>query len=116
GAVLILDYGKPLPDMSADDLKRDLSMVLDFSGEHSASTNWVETLPPQFQQGIKDHRAVLGMNREILIAAMGRPDKKVREKDDAGNETEDWIYGVPPDKTTFVTFSGDTVIRIKDYN
>jgi hypothetical protein len=116
GAVLILDYGQPVPDMTSDDLKRDLSTLLDFSGEHSASTNWVETLPTQFQQGIKDHHAVLGMNREILIAAMGRPDKKVREKDDGGNETEDWIYGTPPDKTTFVTFSGDTVIRIKEYN
>jgi hypothetical protein len=115
GGVLILDYGQPLRDMTPEDLKRDLSAVLDFSGEHSASTNWVDTLAPQFQQGIKDHKAVLGMNREIVIAAMGRPDKKVREKDDRGNETEDWIYGTPPDKTTFVTFSGDTVIRVKEF-
>jgi hypothetical protein len=115
GGVLILDYGHPLRDMTPEDLKRDLSAVLDFSGEHSASTNWVETLAPQFQQGIKDRKAVLGMNREILIAAMGRPDKKVREKDDSGIETEDWIYGTPPDKTIFVTFSGDTVIRIKEF-
>lgn len=116
GAVLILDYGQPLHDMTPEDLKHDLSVVLDFSGEHSASANWVDTLAPQFQQGIKDHKAVLGMNREILIAAMGRPDKKVREKDNEGIETEDWIYGTPPDKTIFVTFSGDTVIRIKEFD
>ena len=56
------------------------------------------------------------MNRETLMAAMGRPDKKVRERDDNGVETEDWIYGVPPDKTTFVTLGGDTVIRIQEFN
>jgi hypothetical protein len=105
-----------VPDMSADQLKHDLSAMLDFSKQHSASMNWIDSLPPQFQQGIKDHRAVLGMNRETLIAAMGRPDKKVRERGDDGVETEDWIYGTPPEKTTFVTFVGDTVIRVQEYD
>lgn len=116
GATLILDYGRPVPDMSPDQLKHDLSAMLDFSNQHSASTSWIDTLPPQFQEGIKEHHAVLGMNRETLMAAMGRPDKKVRERDDNGVETEDWIYGVPPDKTTFVTLGGDTVIRIQEFN
>jgi hypothetical protein len=116
GATLILDYGRPVPDMSPDQLKHDLSTMLDFSNQHSASTSWIDTLPPQFQEGIKEHHAVVGMNRETLTAAMGRPDKKVRERSDDGVETEDWIYGVPPDKTTFVTFAGDTVIRIQEFN
>jgi hypothetical protein len=116
GATLILDYGRPVPDMSPDQLMHDLSMVLDFSKQHSASKSWIDTLPPQFQQGVKDHHAVLGMDRQTVIAAMGRPNQKVRERDDNGTETEDWIYGTPPEKTTFVTFIGDTVIRIKDFN
>jgi len=115
GATLVLDYGRPIPDMSPDDVKHDLGTFLDFS-KHSAAVNWVETLPPQFQEGIKDHQAVVGMDSEMVLAAMGRPDHKVRERDPEGQETEDWIYGTPPSKTTFVTFLGDNVIRVKEFN
>jgi len=116
GATLTLDYGRAIPDMSPDDLKHDLSAFMDFSKQHSATVNWVDTLPPQFQEAIKDHRAVVGMDQEMVIAALGRPEHKVREKDPEGNETEDWIYGSPPARTTFVTFLGDTVIRVKEFN
>jgi hypothetical protein len=116
GSTLILDYGRELPDMSPDDLKHDLSVVLDFSKQHSAAVNWIDTLPPQVQQAIKDRRAIVGMDREMVLAAMGRPDKKVRERDAEGQETEDWIYGLPPEKTTFVTFLGDNVVRVREFN
>jgi hypothetical protein len=116
GTTLILDYGRPLPDMSPDDLKQQLSGFLDFS-KHSSAVNWVETLPPQFQKAIKDGEALVGMDREMVIAALGRPDRKVRERDpQSGAETEDWIYGNPPLKTTFVTFVGDKVIRVKEFD
>jgi len=116
GATLVLDYGRAVPDMSPDDLKRDLGAFLDFSKQHSAAVNWVETLPPQFQEAIKDHQAIVGMDSEMVVAAMGRPDHKVRERDPEGKETEDWIYGTPPAKTTFVTFAGDNVIRVKEFD
>jgi hypothetical protein len=96
-------------------LKRDLSVVLDFSKQHSAAINWVESLPPPIQEAIKDHRALVGMDQEMVVAAMGRPNKKVRERDPSGQETEDWIYGTPPAKTTFVTFVGDNVIRVREF-
>src|SRR5271170_1910151 len=116
GATLVLEYGRAVPDMSPDDLKRDLGVFLDFSKQHSAAVNWVETLPPQFQQAIRDHEAIVGMDSEMVMAAMGRPDHKVRERDPEGKETEDWIYGTPPAKTTFVTFAGDNVVRVKDFD
>jgi hypothetical protein len=116
GATVVLDYGRNLPDMSPDDLKRDLSVLLDFSKQRSATVNWIDTLAPQFQQAIKDERAVVGMDSEMVLAAMGRPEHKVRERDLEGNNTEDWIYGTPPSRTTFVTFEGNTVIRVKEYN
>ena len=116
GATLVLDYAHGVPDMSPDDLKRDLSVLLDFSKQRSATVNWIDTLAPQFQQAIKDQRAVIGMDSEMVLAAMGRPEHKVRERDVEGNDTEDWIYGTPPSRTTFVTFEGDTVIRVKEYN
>lgn len=116
GSVLILDYGHALPEMTPDDLKRDLSGLLDFSQQRSATVNWVETLPPEFKQGIQDHQAVVGMDQEMVIAAIGRPEHKVRERTPEGDETEDWIYGDPPAHTTFVTFSGGKVIRVKEFD
>jgi|SRR5215469_2054613 len=116
GGVLILDYGRPVPDMSPDDLKNDLAAFFDFSKQRSAAVNWVDTLPPQFKDAIKDHRAVVGMDQEMVLAAMGRPEHKVREKSPEGKDTEDWIYGNPPAHTTFVTFAGDTVIRVEEFN
>jgi hypothetical protein len=116
GGTLILDYGRNVPDMSADDVMTDLQAFLDFSKEHSGAVNWIDTLPPQFKQAITDHEALEGMNREMVLAALGRPGRKVRERDPDGAETEDWIYGTPPARTTFVTFSGDKVIRVKQFD
>jgi hypothetical protein len=116
GGTLILDYGKPVPDMSADDVMTALQEFLSFSKEQSAAVNWVDTLPPQFRDAIKDQRAVAGMDHEMVLAALGRPDHKVRERDPDGTETEDWIYGDPPARTTFVTFTGDKVIRVKEFD
>jgi len=115
GATLVLDFGGPVPDMSPDDLKKDLSSFLDFSKERSAAVEWVDTLPPQFKEAIKDRKAVVGMDHEMVIAALGRPDHKVRERDPNGVETEDWIYGEPPARTIFVTFVGDKVAKVQQF-
>jgi hypothetical protein len=115
GATLILDYGGPVPDLSADDVMTALQAFLSFSKEQSAAVNWVDTLPAPFKDAIKDQKAVVGMDHEMVLAALGRPDHKVRERDPDGAETEDWIYGNPPARTVFVTFNGDKVIRVKEY-
>ena len=116
GATLVLDYPRGVPDMSPDDLKRQLSVMLDFSKQHSSTVNWIDTLAPQFQEAIKNEKAIVGMDSEMVLAAMGRPEHKVRERDADGQDTEDWIYGTPPAKTTFVTFEGNTVIRVEEFN
>jgi hypothetical protein len=113
GAVVTLDYGKPLPDVSPEEIKAELSPLIDFSKNHSAAVNWVETLSPAFQDAIRDHRALPGMDQQTVIAAIGRPDKKVREANADGIETEDWIYGNPPARTIFVTFIGEKVTRVE---
>ena len=116
GCTLFLDFGRKLPEMSPDDLKRKLSSVLDFSAARSASAQYAESLPAEFQQAIKNRTAAVGMDQEMVLAAMGRPDRKVRERDDEGNETEDWIYGTPPGRTVFVTFVGEKVVRVRQFN
>lgn len=115
GSTLILDFGKPLPDMTPDEFKQQIAAFLDFSKQRSASVHWVDTLPPEFKEAIKEKKAVVGMDREMVIAAMGRPENKVRERDDEGNETEDWIYGNPPGKTIFVKFMGDKVVSVREF-
>ena len=115
GATLIIDFDGPVPDITPDEFKAFLSGYLDFSKQRSAAVHWVDTLPPEFQQAIKDKRATVGMDREMVIAAMGRPEHKVRERDAEGMETEDWIYGHPPGKTIFVKFAGEKVIAVREF-
>lgn len=116
GAELILEFPASTSQLTPDQLKQALSPFLDFAGQHSAAVNWIDTLPPDIQQAIKAHKAIIGMNRDMVLAALGRPDKKVRSfNDESGQETEDWIYGLPPEKSTLVTFSGGKVIRVKSY-
>lgn len=115
GATLYLDFDKPLPDMTAEDLEHYLSEVIDFSKRHSAAVQWVESLPPEIQKAIQERQPVVGMDHEMVLAALGRPDRKVREKGPDGNEIEDWIYGTPPAKTIFVSFEGDKVTQVHQY-
>ena len=115
GATLYLDFDKPLPEMTAEELEQYLSDVLDFSKRHSAAVQWVESLPPEIQKAIQDKQPVVGMDHDMVLAAMGRPDRKVREKGSDGNEIEDWIYGTPPAKTIFVSFEGDKVTEVHQY-
>jgi hypothetical protein len=115
GATVYLDFDAPLPDMTPDDLKQYLSSVLDFSRQHSAAVQWIETLPPEIQTAIADKRPAVGMDHEMVLAALGRPDRKVREKGPDGTESEDWIYGKPPAKTVFVKFEGDKVTQVEQF-
>ncbi len=116
GCTLFLDFGRKLPDMSPDDLKRRLAPALDFGPARSAAAQYAASLPTEFQQAIKNRTAAVGMDQEMVLAAMGRPDRKVRERDADGNETEDWIYGTPPGRTIFVTFVGEKVVRVHQFN
>jgi hypothetical protein len=115
GATIIMDFGKPVPNVTPEELKQLLSPMLNFASERSAAVQWVETLPPEVKQAISDKRPMVGMSREMVEAAIGKPDKKIRERNGDGDETEDWIYGQPPAKTVFVTFLGDKVVKIKQF-
>jgi outer membrane protein assembly factor BamE (lipoprotein component of BamABCDE complex) len=62
---------------------------------------------------IENKKAVEGMTRDQVVMALGRPDHKDRETKD-GIDYEDWIYGVPPGKVTFVTFAANKVVKVKE--
>jgi hypothetical protein len=115
GGTIFLDFPQHVPDMTPEQLKQMLAPFLDFNKERSASVHWIDTLPPEMKKAITDRKAIKGMDREEVVAAIGKPDRKVRERDSEGNDTEDWIYGHPPDKTIFVHFTGEKVTTIKQY-
>src|ERR1700682_528435 len=115
GSTIELDFGKPVPEMTPDELKQLLAPILDFSKQRSAAVHWVDTLAPEMKKAIEEKRGVVGMDREMVVAAVGKPERKVRERDDDGNEVEDWIYADPPGKTMFVRFTGERVTRIKSF-
>jgi len=115
GSTLLLEFSKDIPDLTPDELKQLLAPFLDFSKQRSASVQWVDTLPPDIRKAIHDRVAKIGMDREMVVAAIGKPGHKVRERDSQGNEIEDWIYGTPPDKTMFVRFMGDKVTSIRQF-
>jgi len=115
GGTIYLQFPKTVPDISPDELKSILAPFLDFSKERSASVHWIDTLPPEMKKAITERHPIIGMDRDEVVAAIGKPDRKVRERDAQGNDTEDWIYGHPPDKTVFVRFTGERVTGIKQY-
>ena len=115
GSTIFLEFKKALPDMSPEDLKQILSPLLDFNRQRSASVHWIDTLPPEVKRAIQERKPVVGMDREEVIAAIGKPEHKVRERDPEGNDIEDWIYGQPPAKTVFVRFSGERVTSVKQF-
>lgn len=115
GSTLIVDFGGPVPDVNPDQLKGYLAPFLNFAQERSAAANWIDTLPAKFRDAIAQHTAIEGMSQEMVLAALGRADHKVREWQLDGTETEDWIYGSPPGKTIFVTFIGAAVVRVEQF-
>jgi hypothetical protein len=114
GSSITLTFkGEKVPDLSVDDAKKLLSAALDFNRKLPTEL-YSPKVPEKFKEAIKKHQVVVGMNRDAVLSAKGAPFRKVRQTAANGEETEDWLYGLPP-HTLFVTFNGDTVVRIQQY-
>ena len=112
GTSLVILFHKPLEPIKAAEIKKMLEPVMEFE-KHTVTAIYAETLPPEMQTAIREKRAMVGMDREQVLLAMGRPAHKSRETKD-GIEEEDWVYGQAPGKFTFVTFNGDKVTKVKE--
>jgi hypothetical protein len=113
GTNIALLFNKPIPALKAADIKKMLAPVLDFE-KQSATENYVEKLPEPVQKAIKANKAIEGMDRDQVLLSLGKPRHKERNVTKDGAEIEDWIYGEPPGKITFVTFTGSKVTQIKE--
>lgn len=112
GTSIEVQFDKAVPALQASELKKMLAPILDFE-KRSATEQAIESLPPEVQIAVKEKRAIEGMDRDQVIMALGKPRTKVRETKE-GVEEEDWIYGQPPGKVTFVTFANGKVSRVKE--
>jgi hypothetical protein len=113
GSYITLKFPGRVPNLTAGQAKQLLSATLDFT-RHSPTVLYSQAVPVKFKEAIKNHEVVTGMNRDAVLSAKGPPDRKVREEQPDGGEKEDWIYGLPP-HVLFVTFDGDTVVRVHQY-
>lgn len=114
GTTIVLKFDKPLEaDLEVAEIKRLLEPIMQFD-LRSATEVYVENLPPEIQEAIKNKKAVEGMDRDQVMLAMGRPRYKSRESKD-GNDFEDWVFGEAPGRITFVTFGGaGKVVKVKE--
>jgi outer membrane protein assembly factor BamE (lipoprotein component of BamABCDE complex) len=107
GSYVALVFDKYIPELHPEELKKMLEPVFDFNAK-SAAEAYMDTLPPKLKDAIKNHQVLVGMNREMVTYALGRPPKKYRQ-----DNYEEWIYGDPPQEVKFVRFVGDEVVRLE---
>ena len=111
GSFVDVYFDKYVPELTGPELKLVLRPVLDFDAK-SPLEAYLETVPPKIKEAIKNHRVLVGMNREMVMYAKGRPPKKLREQADEV-EYEEWIYGEPPQDVDFIRFVGEEVGRVE---
>lgn len=111
GTYLDIYFDKYVPELSAAQLRALLYPVLDFNARNKEEA-YLDTVPPKAKDAIKAHHVLVGMNTEMVVHAVGKPPRKVREKD-GDTEYEEWIYGTPPQDVDFVRIIGDEVVRVE---
>jgi hypothetical protein len=112
GTYMALVFPKNIEALEVADVKKMLGQVLDFE-MRSVTESYMEKLPEPVRKAIEQKRVIEGMDREQVRLAVGQPVRKERRIVD-GDELEDWMYGRPPGKLTFVTFTGSKVTKVKD--
>jgi len=112
GSMVVIEFDKDVPEMTGQQVRDLLAPVFDFKALTQAEA-YEKTLPPKVQNAIKNHEVLVGMDRDMVVYAKGRPTQKVRDKDDKGVDYEEWIYGAPPEEVQFVRFEGKVVARLE---
>ena len=111
GSRITLIFPHVVPDMTGMQVEALIKPIVDFNLKTPVQA-YADTLPPWLKKSILDHHALVGMNTDMVIAALGQPRTKVRERE-GQMPFEEWIYGEPPDPVQFVRINGNRVIRIE---
>ena len=114
GCRVTLLFEGGLPEVSAPEVKALLDPIVDFGVKTSAEA-YADSLPAFLKDAVAHHDVLVGMDRKMVLAAMGAPQSKVRELV-TGSTTrsyEEWIYGQMPQTVRFVRFEGDRVTQLR---
>lgn len=109
GARLTLTFKGGVPSMTEKDVKALLAPLISFDVKTPIQA-FTDTLPAKLKEAILDHHVMVGMTTDMVMFALGQPDKKIREAD-GQTPFEEWIYGQPPAPVQFVRINGNRVIR-----
>ncbi|QMV17475.1 DUF2845 domain-containing protein [Granulicella sp. 5B5] len=116
GCRVTLVFEGGVPQISAAEVKALLQPLVDFKAR-SAVEAYTDTLTPQVRSAVEQHEVLVGMDRRMVLAALGPPLTKHREhvdpNDDASAVYEEWIYGQMPQPIQFVRFRGGRVVRLE---
>ena len=117
GCRVTLVFEGGVPEVTAAQVKALLDPVIDFNA-HTAAEAYVNTLSPRVREAVQAHQVLVGMDRRMVLAAVGEPHDKHREHQgdlhNGGMQVyEEWIYGTPPEATQFVRFVEDHVVRLE---
>ena len=111
GCRIALLFEGRTPEVSAPEVKALLEPIVDF-GAKTSEVAYSETLPTPVKAAIESHEVLVGMNRRMVLAALGQPDHKIHEGT-GDSRYEEWIYGHQPQTVRFVRFEGDRVSLVK---
>ncbi len=115
GSKIVLKFaGKVPPDISPEHLHELLGPALDFEKQHVMKTG-IESLPQEFQEAVKAKEARIGMDKETVIMAIGRADKKAWDTNENGERQETWIYYGRGKRATFLWFQNEVVVKIEAF-
>jgi hypothetical protein len=114
GCRVTLLFEGGIPDISAPEVKALLDPIIDF-GVKTSGEAYADSLPDFLKDAIQHHDVLVGMDRKMVLAAMGAPISKEREllAGSSGQHYEEWIYGQVPQTVYFVRFVGDRVIQVR---
>ena len=115
GTRITLLFEGRTPRVSAAEVKALLEPLLDF-GLKSGEQAYADTLPDPIRNAISEHEVLVGMNRRMVLASLGPPESKLRERATESNDGEvfeEWVYGKTPQTIRFVRFHADRVVLLK---
>lgn len=111
GARLTLEFKGHIPELTGAQVKALLAPLISFDVKTPIQA-FTDTLPPKLKDAILNHDVMVGMTTDMVLFAMGQPQRKVREVD-GQMPFEEWIYGAPPKPVQFVRINGNRVIRVE---
>jgi len=111
GARLTLAFNGHVPELTGVQVKALLAPMISFDVKTPIQA-FTDTLPDKLKDAILSHHVLVGMSTDMVLFAMGPPERKSRETE-GQMPFEEWIYGQPPKDVIFVRINGNSVIRVE---